>query len=210
LPLASQHAFFAIPLRFTLPNILTVSRLPAMFAIVALMYGDFQWGATIAFWLFIAAALSDWLDGKLARESGQVSTFGRFMDAVIDKVMVVGLMVALVNGGYFEAYRTTAMLMVLCIIGREFLISGLRMVAASKGVVVEADAGGKFKTFLQLNAIGWLLGWKMLVVDFGDVGEAGVTKTVHVVGLVFFVTSVVLTLTSGWTYFRKHGHVVRD
>ena len=208
--LASQHAFFAIPLRFTLPNILTVSRLPAMFAIVALMYGDFQWGATIAFWLFIAAALSDWLDGKLARESGQVSTFGRFMDAVIDKVMVVGLMVALVNGGYFEAYRTTAMLMVLCIIGREFLISGLRMVAASKGVVVDADAGGKFKTFLQLNAIGWLLGWKMLVVDFGDVGEAGVTKTVHVVGLVFFVTSVVLTLTSGWTYFRKHGHVVRD
>jgi len=202
--------FSQFPLRFTLPNILTVSRLPAMFAIVALMYGDFQWGATIAFWLFIAAALSDWLDGKLARESGQVSTFGRFMDAVIDKVMIVGLMVALVNGGYFMGHRITAMLLVLCVIGREFLISGLRMVAASKGVVVEADAGGKLKTFLQLNAIGWLLGWRMLAADFGDVGEKMITEGVHAVGLFLFVSSVVLAITSGWTYFRKHGHVVRD
>lgn len=184
-----------------------------MFAIVALMYADFQWAATMAFWLYVAAALSDWLDGKLARESGQVSTFGRFMDAVIDKVMVVGLMVALVNGGYFQGYRTTAMLLVLCVIGREFMISGLRMVAASKGVVVEADAGGKFKTFLQLNAIGWLLGAQMLVNDFGDLfgGEARWQVTaVYWVGLGFFVLSVVLTMTSGWSYFRKHGHVVKD
>ncbi|MCC6414724.1 MAG: CDP-diacylglycerol--glycerol-3-phosphate 3-phosphatidyltransferase [Opitutaceae bacterium] len=197
-------------MRYNLPNILTVSRVPAMFAIVALMYGEFRWGATIAFWLFIAAALSDWLDGKLARASGQVSTFGRFMDAVIDKVMVIGLMVALVNGGYFAGWRTTAMLCVLGVIGREFLISGLRMVAASKGMVVEADTSGKVKTFLQLNAIGWLLGWKMFMVDFGDVGSAVLNRGVHTMGLVFFAGSVVLALTSGWTYFRKHGHVVRD
>ena len=200
-------------MRFNLPNILTLSRLPAMFAIVALMYADFPWAATMAFWLYIAAALSDWLDGKLARESGQVSTFGRFMDAVLDKVMVVGLMVALVNGGYFQGYRTTAMLLVLCVIGREFMISGLRMVAASKGVVVEADAGGKFKTFLQLNAIGWLLGAQMLMNDFGELfgGEARWQVTaVYWVGLAFFVLSVVLTMTSGWSYFRKHGHVVKD
>jgi CDP-diacylglycerol--glycerol-3-phosphate 3-phosphatidyltransferase len=199
--------------RFNLPNILTLSRLPAMFIIVGLMYADFPWAATIAFWLYIAAALSDWLDGKIARESGQVSTFGRFMDAVIDKVMVVGLMVALVNGGYFAGYRITAMLLVLAVIGREFMISGLRMVAASKGVVVEADAGGKFKTFLQLNAIGWLLGSRMLTADFGDLfgGEAHwQVGVVHTVGLAFFVLSVVLTITSGWSYFRKHGHVVRD
>lgn len=181
-----------------------------MFAIVAFMYSDFKWAATLAFWLYVAAALSDWLDGKIARESGQVSTFGRFMDAVIDKVMVVGLMVALVNGGYFMAYRTAAMLLVLCIIGREFLISGLRMVAATKGIVVEADASGKFKTFLQMNAIGWLLGWSMLVRDFGDVGDQGVMSTVHWIGLIFFALSVLLTLTSGWAYFSKHGHVVKD
>ena len=168
--------FFALPVRYNLPNILTVSRVPAMFAIVALMYAEFPWAATIAFWLFVIAALTDWLDGKLARANGQVSTFGRFMDAVIDKVMIVGLMVALVNGGYFMGHRITAMLLVLCIIGREFLISGLRMVAASKGVVVEADAGGKVKTFLQLNAIGWLLGWRMLAADFADVGDQVITS----------------------------------
>ena len=202
--------FFALPVRYNLPNILTVSRVPAMFAIVALMYAEFPWAATIAFWLFVIAALTDWLDGKLARANGQVSTFGRFMDAVIDKVMIVGLMVALVNGGYFMGHRITAMLLVLCIIGREFLISGLRMVAASKGVVVEADAGGKVKTFLQLNAIGWLLGWRMLAADFADVSDQVITSGVHVIGLILFVGSVVLTITSGWTYFRKHGHVVRD
>ncbi len=181
-----------------------------MFGIVALMYAEFAWAATITFWLFIAAALTDWLDGKLARSSGQVSNFGRFMDAVIDKVMIVGLMVALVNGGYFMGHRITAMLLVLCVIGREFLISGLRMVAASKGVVVEADAGVKVKTFLQLNAIGWLLGWRMLATDFGDVGEKMLTRGVHIVGLFLFVSSVVLAITSAWTYFRKHGHVVQD
>lgn len=204
---------FCRGLRFNLPNILTLSRLPAMFAIVALMYSDFQWAATGAFWLFIAAALSDWLDGKLARESGQVSTFGRFMDAVIDKVMVIGLMVALVNGGYFAGYRITAMIVVLGIICREFMISGLRMVAASKGIVVEADASGKLKTFLQLNAIGWLLGARMLARDFGELfggAERWQVTTVHWVGVAFFILSAILTVVSGYTYFRRHGHVVRD
>ena len=204
---------FCRSVRFNLPNILTLSRVPAMFVIVALMYSDFVWAATGAFWLFIAAALSDWLDGKLARASGQVSTFGRFMDAVIDKVMVIGLMVALVNGGYFLGYRTTAMLLVLAIIGREFMISGLRMVAATKGVVVEADAGGKVKTFLQLNAIGWLLGTRMLTTDFGEVfngDQKWQVAIVHNVALGFFVLSVILTITSGYAYFRRHGHVVRD
>lgn len=200
-------------MKLNLPNLLTISRVPLMFAIVALMCADFQWAATLAFWLFIAAALSDWLDGKLARESGQVSTFGRFMDAVIDKVMVIGLMVALVNGGYFGGYRITAMMVVLCIIAREFMISGLRMVAATKGIVVEADASGKLKTFLQLNAIGWLLGTRMLMRDhaelFGRDDRWQVTG-VHWIGVTFFVLSAILTLTSGWSYFRKHGHVVRD
>lgn len=203
----------SLPVRFTLPNILTISRVPAMFMIVGLMYADFPWAATLAFWLYIAAALSDWLDGKLARASGQVSNFGRFMDAVIDKVMVIGLMVALVNGGYFPGFRITAMLLVLAIIGREFMISGLRMVAASKGVVVEADAGGKVKTFLQLNAIGWLLGTRMLAVDFAEVfggHERWQVDVVYWVGLTFFVLSVILTITSGYTYFRRHGHLVRD
>jgi CDP-diacylglycerol--glycerol-3-phosphate 3-phosphatidyltransferase len=196
----------------TLPNILTFSRLPAMFAIVGLMNAEFKWAATIAFWLFIAAALTDWLDGKLARESNTVSTFGRFMDAIIDKVMVLGIMIAFVAGnGYFMGYKVGGMLLLLCILGREFMVSGLRMVAATQGTVVEADAGGKVKMFIQLNAIGWLLGARMFEQDFAHLfaGDARWQVTgVHLLGLGFFVLSAVLTVTSGATYFRRHGHLV--
>ena len=122
-----------------LPNLLTISRVPLMFIVVGLMYADFHWAATLAFWLYIAAALTDWLDGKIARERGEVSAFGRFMDAVIDKVLVIGLMIALVNGDYFLGYNIGAMMLLLCILCREFAISGLRMAAAVKGEVVEAD-----------------------------------------------------------------------
>lgn len=196
----------------TLPNLLTFSRLPAMFAIVGLMNAEFKWAATIAFWLFIAAALTDWLDGKLARESNTVSTFGRFMDAIIDKVMVLGIMIAFVAGnGYFMGYKVGGMLLLLCILGREFMVSGLRMVAATQGTVVEADAGGKVKMFIQLNAIGWLLGARMFEQDFAHLftGDARWQVTgVHLLGLGFFVLSAVLTVTSGATYFRRHGHLV--
>ena len=184
-----------------------------MFIIVALMYAEFQWAATLAFWLFIAAALTDWLDGKLARESNQVSTFGRFMDAVIDKVMVLGIMIALVNGQYFMGYQISAMTALLCILSREFMVSGLRMVAATKGVIVEADAGGKLKTFIQLNAIGWLLGTRMFSHDFREMfaGGGGWWITfVNTGGLVLFALSALLTITSGVTYFRRHGHVIKD
>jgi CDP-diacylglycerol--glycerol-3-phosphate 3-phosphatidyltransferase len=197
----------------SLPNLLTFSRLPAMFVIVALMYAEFQWAPTLAFWLFIAAALTDWLDGKLARESGQVSTFGRFMDAVIDKVMVLGIMIALVNGDYFLGHEILAMVAVLCILCREFVVSGLRMAAAAKGIVVEADAGGKFKTFVQLNAIGWLLGSRMFGRDFGTLfagSESWWVSMVTRVGIGLFALSALLTVTSGIAYFRRHGHLVMD
>ena len=193
-----------------LPNILTVSRVPLMFIVVGLMYADFSYAATMAFWLYIAAALTDWLDGKIARERGEVSSFGRFMDAVIDKVMVIGLMIALVNDdANFMGHDITAMMLLLCILCREFAISGLRKAAAVKGMVVEADAGGKVKTFVQLNAIGWLIGARMLYHDFGFAGDDRHWVTgVRLVGMALFGLSAVLTITSGIAYFRKHGRVL--
>ncbi|HVS52301.1 MAG TPA: CDP-diacylglycerol--glycerol-3-phosphate 3-phosphatidyltransferase [Opitutaceae bacterium] len=193
-----------------LPNLLTISRVPLMFIVVALMYAQFQWAATAAFWLFIAAALTDWLDGKIARERGVVSAFGRFMDAVIDKVLVIGLMIALVNDpANFLGHEIIAILLLLCILCREFAISGLRMAAAVKGEVVVADTGGKVKTFVQLNAIGWLIGARMLGRDFGFAGDDRVWVTgVRLVGVALFLLSAVLTLTSGIAYFRRHWRVL--
>ena len=193
-----------------LPNLLTISRVPLMFIVVGLMYAEFPYAATAAFWLFIAAALTDWLDGKIARERGEVSSFGRFMDAVIDKVMVIGLMIALVNDeNNFMGHDITAMVLLLCILCREFAISGLRMVAATKNQVIEADSGGKVKTFVQLNAIGWLIGARMLFLDFQFVGDDGHwVTTVRMIGMGLFALSAVLTITSGISYFRKHGRVL--
>lgn len=196
-----------------LPNVLTLSRVPLMFIVVGLMYAEFQWSATLAFWLFIAAALTDWLDGKLARELGVVSAFGRFMDSVIDKVLVIGVMIALVNGDYFAGYNLVAMLLLLCILCREFAISGLRMAASAKGLVVEADAGGKVKTFVQLNAIGWLMGARMLAQDFPELfggNDRDWVTGVRLLGMSLFALSAILTITSGAAYFRRHGHVLSE
>jgi CDP-diacylglycerol--glycerol-3-phosphate 3-phosphatidyltransferase len=199
-------------MKFNLPNILTLSRVPLMFIVVGLMYANFHWSDTAAFWLFIVAALTDWLDGKIAREMGIVSSFGRFMDSVIDKVLVIGVMIALVNADYFGGFNITAMMLLLCILCREFSISGLRMAAAMKGQVVEADAGGKVKTFVQLNAIGWLMGARMLSQDFPEL-FAGHDSTwvtgVRLTGMGLFALSAVLTITSGLVYFRRHWHVLQ-
>jgi len=200
-------------MRWNLPNIVTVSRVPMLFVVVGLMYAQFPFAATLAFWMFIAAALSDWLDGYLARKSNQVSIFGRFMDAVIDKVMVLGLMIALVNANYFGELTVTAMLALLAILTREFGMSGLRMIAASKGLVVEADASGKVKTFVQLNAIGWLIGSRMFSQDFGDAfgpGDQIIITVVYWIGVSLYFLSALLTVTSGISYFKRHMHVMAD
>ena len=184
-----------------------------LFVVVGLMYSNWQGAATWAFWLFIGAALTDWLDGYIARKSNQVSTFGRFMDAVIDKVMVLGIMIALVNADFFGELTVIAMLALLCILTREFAMSGSRMVAASKGLVVEADTSGKLKTFAQMNAIGWLLGAKMFRVDFGSLFPADdqiIFIAVHWVGVGLYFLSALLTITSGFSYFKRHANVMGD
>jgi phosphatidylglycerophosphate synthase len=84
----------------------------------------------------------------------------------------------------------------------------MRMAAAVKGITIEADTGGKVKTFIQLNSIGWLMGARMFTRDFGT--DRLTIDVVHWIGLFLFVLSAVLTITSGWSYFRRHGHVVLD
>lgn len=200
-------------MRWTLPNIITVTRVPMLFVVVGMMHATWPYAATLTFWLFIAAALSDWLDGYIARKSNQISTFGRFMDAVIDKVMVLGLMIALVNADYFGEMTMAAMLALLAILTREFAMSGLRMIAASKNIVVEADLSGKVKTFTQLNAIGWLIGSRMLLQDYGSLftdGEMVIIHGSYWVGVGLYFLSALLTVTSGFSYFKRHLHVMAD
>jgi CDP-diacylglycerol--glycerol-3-phosphate 3-phosphatidyltransferase len=103
------------------------------------------------------------------------------------------------------------MVLLLCILCREFAISGLCMAVAVKGQVVVADTGGKVKTFVQLNAIGWLMGARMLALDhaekFGG-DDRGFVTAVRGLGMSLYALSAVLTVTSGFSYFRQHGKVL--
>jgi len=187
-----------------LPNLITLSRIPTMFIIVGLMYCNFRGAASLAFGLFILAAIGDWLDGYLARTRGQISVFGKFMDALTDKILILGIMVALVDK------QVIPIVWVLIVLVREFLISGMRMMAASKGVVVAAERGGKLKTIIQLIAVSVLLlvpavradlpadlvsPWDEYVQRFNDLGWG------------LFVVATALTVSSGVSYALKYRKV---
>ncbi len=189
-----------------LPNILTLSRIPLMFIIVWLMFQSWLGAASLAFWLFIAGAVSDWLDGHIARKRGITTIFGKLMDALADKIMVIGIMVAMLGWEY--PIPLAFVLLTLC---REFLVTGMRMVAAAKGVVVAADRGGKTKTLTQLIAIGFLLATPMVGWDwayFTDYDLTWLTELLHRIGLLGFIAGTFLAIWSGWRYIRQYKDVV--
>ncbi|OAM88850.1 CDP-diacylglycerol--glycerol-3-phosphate 3-phosphatidyltransferase [Termitidicoccus mucosus] len=196
-------------MKLNLPNLLTISRIPLMFFIVWLMYCKWPGSATLAFVVFVATGVSDWLDGYLARRQKLVSNFGKFMDAITDKILVIGLMVAFV-----EQYDSVLFLvMVLLTLCREFLVSGMRMVAATKGVVVAAERGGKVKTSIQLVAVGFLLFVPMLERDLARFLPFSVTDyydIIHDIGIYLFVVATVLAVNSGINYLRKYRHVLDE
>jgi CDP-diacylglycerol--glycerol-3-phosphate 3-phosphatidyltransferase len=197
-------------MKLNLPNAITLSRIPLMFVIVWLMYQRWPGAATLAFFLFLAGAVGDWLDGYLARKQNLVSTFGKFMDALSDKVFVLGIMVAMVDLDYFKL----PVGWVLLTLSREFLVSGMRMAAAAKGVVVPADRSGKNKTLTQLIAIGFLLGAPMVLDDWArwlpGTSLQAFGERVHQIGLVGFIMGTFLAVWSGWRYIARHRALVFD
>jgi CDP-diacylglycerol--glycerol-3-phosphate 3-phosphatidyltransferase len=202
-----------------IPNILTAARLPAVFLIAIWTYWAGVW-ASAALALFIVAALTDIFDGWIARKLGAVSDFGRLMDALVDKIFIIGLLVALAatdclpvkqwddQGVEKISTHSNALIAafgVILILMREFLITGLRLVAAARGQVLEAERLGKIKTFLQIIAIGHLIGlrayethWKLSALWH---------QRWEVIIMSLFWLSVALTVISGASYlirYRRH------
>jgi CDP-diacylglycerol--glycerol-3-phosphate 3-phosphatidyltransferase len=187
-----------------LPNLITLSRIPLTFIIVGLMYCRFNGAALLAFLLFLASAIGDWLDGYLARKYRQISVFGKFMDALTDKVLVIGIMVAMVE------QQVIQIVWVLIVLVREFMVSGMRMMAASKGVVVAAERGGKLKTVIQLVAIGVLLFVPVLDRDIAvwtNWPLHDFAEWLGHLGLALFIVATALTVSSGASYALKYRQV---
>jgi CDP-diacylglycerol--glycerol-3-phosphate 3-phosphatidyltransferase len=165
-------------MRMNLPNQITVARFfIALVFLILLALFDFAdrqrtlWMLDLAFALFVVAALSDILDGYLARRQDQVTSFGRIFDPFVDKILVTGAFVLLLGRGFRDGSGATVTgleaWMVLIIIGRELLVSVLRGFSESQGRAYAANWWGKIKMVTQSVAVGWVI---MSVGSWGDVG----------------------------------------
>lgn len=198
-----------------LPNLVTLSRIPGTFAIAVLLYADWFGAATLAFVLFVICGLTDWLDGYLARKMGQVSTFGIFMDALADKIWILGVLFALTDRKLILPDRDIIpVLLLLVILTREFLITGMRLAAAVKGVIVAAERGGKQKTFTQIIAIGAFLLIHMLETDLNKITPVDLNAIANefliYAAFVFYLIATFLTVHSGARYFLKYRHIFSE
>src|SRR5712672_3282331 len=186
------------PLRtrpLAVPNLLTYARIVAVPAVVACLYWQdiLQggiWLRWVAVTLFIAAGITDILDGYLARKWGELSSFGRMLDPIADKLLVASCLLMLAADGTIRGWSLWAAIVILC---REILVSGLREYLAELRVSVPVTQLAKWKTTLQLVAVGFLVA--------GKAGDA-VVPVVTPIGLALLWLSALLTLYTGWDYFR--------
>ncbi len=178
----------------SLPNRLTMLRIVLAAAVfAALMADEPAWHAG-ALILFIAAIITDWLDGWLARRMKAVSPFGKVADPIADKILVLGTLIALIRTKELAIPLWAVFLIVM----RELIIGGVRVIAGAQGKVLAADRWGKIKTVIQLIAIMLMVG----VVVLRDLGRAEAWMIQMVYPLT--VLCAVLALSSLWSYLRQY------
>jgi CDP-diacylglycerol--glycerol-3-phosphate 3-phosphatidyltransferase len=192
-----------------LPNQLTASRFLLTVALLLVMFSQVRFHETIALVLFCLAGITDFLDGQIARRRNLITNFGVLMDPLADKIMVCSAFIAFVGVRDGTGKSWVAAWMVVIIVAREFAITGLRLLAASKNVVLAAEGFGKHKTISQITAIiaifvlhaygdwgalgqlvfGWQFQGQSWVVWFSEAAK--------------WIT-VLLTFTSGWLYLWRN------
>lgn len=166
-----------------LPTVLTITRIVLVPVFMALVLVKIPYGAYFAALVFIAAAVTDGLDGYIARTRQQVTTLGQLIDPLADKLLISGALVSLVQMNEVSAW------LAMIIIGREFAVSGLRMVAVTEGVVIPASSLGKVKTISQIVAI--------------------VAVLIHFPGAaVLLWIAAILTIVSAIDYFSRAGDLL--
>ena len=172
-----------------LPNKLSITRMALIPVMVALMHPDTPVCRVLSALVFAAAAFTDFLDGHIARKHHIVTDFGKFIDPVADKLLVLSALIMLIQHGVMPAW------VVVVILARELCVDGLRMVAGSKGMVIAAGKLGKIKTCTQILLILWLMLSRQPVM--GSIISGALTLLV-----------LVMTLWSGVEYFRNNRAVI--
>ena len=180
----------------TLPNLLGIFRIVATPAIMALLLVDLPGSDLAGGLLFLAAGISDILDGWIARARDQVSPLGVFMDLAADKVLVAGVLIAMVESGLVPAWIAATILI------REFIVQAVRQLAAAGDIVISAGSLGKAKTLATLAGLGCLF----LGADAATGGPMAATRTgdfFAALGYWTLVVATVLTVISGLQYLRS-------
>ncbi len=192
-----------------LPNKLTLSRFGLTVAFLGVMFSRVRFHETIALAFFVAAGITDFLDGQIARRRNLITNFGILMDPLADKIMVCSAFIAFVGVNWLSAW------MAVVVVARELAITGLRLLAASKNVVLAAEGYGKHKTVSQIVAIiaifivkaypDWgkpgeiIFGWPL----FGHPWVVGFAEAAKWV-------AVILTFVSGWLYLWRNRALYLD
>lgn len=192
-----------------LPNLLTVLRVVFTFIAAVLLCIDIRFFAFAAFVLYVTAGASDWFDGYIARKYNLVTTFGKFMDALSDKIMVVTMFMALFALGFFREYVILALFCAIISMAREFLVSGIRMIASNAGIVLAAEKVGKYKAGFQMYSLGAIIFAKSLDIDFHIYGSL-FYNAIFYSGIVTLVISTVLSMWSGWSYTSRYSYLLKD
>lgn len=187
----------------SLPNLLGLGRILVTPVIMALLLIDAAGTDLAAGVLFAAAGFSDYLDGRIARSRNQVSSLGIFMDLAADKVLVAGVLIAMVEAGLVPAWIAATILI------REFIVQAVRQLAAAGDVVISARSLGKAKTMTTLAGLAFIF----LAADAMSGGPMAGTATGHLfaaAGYWTLVAATILTVVSGFQYLRGAWPILTD
>jgi len=184
-------------------NRLTLSRLLLTVVFVAALNSSWQYGRTLALVVFLIAGVSDFVDGEIARRYGIVTNFGKLMDPLVDKIMVAAAFISLVPLKAVPAWAATT------VVARDFLITGLRMMASSKGKVLPAEMLGKQKTSWQVVTVVFFLALLSLhELRYASETSAWWFHAWDQAGPVLVWITVALTIYSGLGYAWRHRELI--
>lgn len=191
-----------------LPNQLTLLRLLLSFALLAVLSVEpFPHSKTLALFVFAVAAITDFLDGYFARKYNLITNFGKLMDPLADKVLMCAGFVMLIPLGHIAAW------IVVVILTREFLVTGLRLVASAEGKVLAAENLGKYKTTFQIITVIYFLLWEAAkeggIFSFFSPMFDQKFLSPGVLGQILVWLSLILTAVSGWNYVWKNRELLR-
>ena len=196
-----------------LPNVLTLSRFVLAAILMMLVAYPFPLALTLALLVFVAASITDYLDGHLARHVYGVTAFGKLMDPLADKVMITAAYVSFVGvrlAGWPHSLVPAPF--VVIIISREFLVTGLRLLAASQGEIISAGKWGKHKTVWQIiGVVVILLGYAIRNDVLKLLGHQNLAEFDLAFGLIALAVSsavLLITVASGGLYFYQHRHLI--